>query len=226
MTKFTSLFLALSLGLNLALEAHEVWIEDLPTGQLVVRFAEYGEDYETSPGHLDELSLPESWKVEAEGVAELQVQKAADHFALLNTDAKMSVQAETVFKVIGGKPGGKGDNAGPSRRPFFYARWHVHGSADAKPTLNLDLVPTGKPGELCLYFRGKPLPGIEVTAHLPDGKEQALTSDAKGLVQVSTEQKGLYMVNVKRYREMIDGFTAGKAYTAVSHNCSVAWKQP
>ena len=71
MTKFTSLFLALSLGLNLALEAHEVWIEDLPTGQLVVRFAEYGEDYETSPGHLDELSLPESWKVEAEGVAYL-----------------------------------------------------------------------------------------------------------------------------------------------------------
>lgn len=227
MKSFTSLFVVAGLSLaSLTTQAHEVWIEDLPTGQLVVRFAEYGDDYETSPGHLDDLSLPESWKVEAAGVAELKVQTAADHFALLETDAKMSIQAETVFKVIGGKPGGKGDDAGPSRRPFFYARWHVFGAEAAKPTLNLDLVPTGKPGELCLYFRGKPLPGTEVTAHLPNGKEQSLKTDANGLVQVSADQKGLYMVNVKRYREKIDGFSGGKAYNAVSHNCSVAWRQP
>ena len=210
-----------------AASAHEVWIEPLATGQLVVRFAEYGEDYETSPGHLDSLTLPESWKIEADGlVNRLVVKKAADHFALEGAAATMSVQAETVFEVIGGKPGGKGDQAGPSRRPFFYARWYAFGSGAAKPTLNLDLVPTDKPGQVCVYFRGRPLADIEVTVHLPDGKEQDLKSDKDGLVQASVEQSGFYMLHCKRYREQIDGFTGGKAYNAVSHNCSVAWRKP
>lgn len=223
-----SLLLASTLGLTLTPAlAHEVWIEDTPAGALVVRFAEYGEDYETSPGHLDSLALPESWIAGADGsVTKLVVAKAADHFSLADANPKLSVQAETIFDVIGGKPGGKGDQAGPSRRPFFYARWHVVGSEPAKPTLNLDLVPTGKPGEVCVYFRGKPLADIAVHAHLPEGKEIELKSDKDGLVTVPVDKSGFYMLNCKRYREIIDGFSGGKPYTAVSHNCSVAWRQP
>lgn len=223
-----TLALAATLGLSSGTAlAHEVWIEDLPTGQLVVRFAEYGEDFEESPGNLDSLSLPESWVATAEGVSKLTVTTAKDHFALADTNAKQSVQAETIFNVIGGKPGGKGDQAGPSRRPFFYARWYSFGTTEvAKPATNLDLVPTGKPGEVCVYFRGKPLADIEVFAHTPDGKELTFKSDKDGLVKVPVEQPGFYMLNCKRYREIIDGFSGGKPYTAVSHNCSVTWRQP
>ncbi len=37
--------------------AHEVWIEDTHEGQLVVRFAEYGDDFEKSPGALDAMNI-------------------------------------------------------------------------------------------------------------------------------------------------------------------------
>lgn len=51
------LFLAVAAFATHAL-AHEVWIEDTPDGQLIVRFAEYGEKFEKSPGALDALSIP------------------------------------------------------------------------------------------------------------------------------------------------------------------------
>jgi uncharacterized GH25 family protein len=206
--------------------AHEVWIEDLPNGQLVARFAEWGEAFEKSPGHLDSLSLPESWTTSSQAPVEVTTRRAADHFALEGATAQDATQAETIFKVIGGRPGGKGDDAGPSRRPFFYARWHVAGSGAAQPSLNLDLVPTANAGEFRLYFRGKPLPDVEVEAHSPDAKGYTLKTNADGLVQIPITAQGLYMAHVKRHREKIDGFAAGKAYTAVSHNCSVAWRQP
>lgn len=223
----SSLLVAAGLLTTTFATAHEVWIEDLPTGQLVVRFAEYGEDYEESPGNLDSLSLPEGWIATAEGANKVNVQKNKDHFSLDGAKADMTVQAETIFNVIGGKPGGKGDQAGPSRRPFFYARWYAFGTTEAaKPGTNLDIVPTGKPGEVCVYFRGKPIADIEVFAHTPDGKQHSFKSDKAGLVTVPVDQPGFYMLNCKRYREIIDGFSGGKPYTAVSHNCSVAWRQP
>ena len=206
--------------------AHEVWIEDTPSGELVVRFAEWGDEYEKSPGNLDMLTVPEAWSQAKDGATtSLQVKKGADGFPLAGATKTTSVQAETIFNVIGGEPGGTGDQAGPSRRPFFYARWHVPGQEAAKPSLNFDIVPTGKAGEFCVYFRGKPLPDIEVFAHMPEGREAMLKSDKDGLVSISVDKSGTYMLHCKRYREMINGFSGGKAYTAVSHNCSVCWRQ-
>ena len=207
--------------------AHEVWIEDTASGELVVRFAEWGDEYEKSPGHLDSLSTPEAWSQAADGtVSPVEVKKSSDGFPLSGTTLKMSVQAETVFNVIGGNPQGKGDQAGPSRRPFFYARWQTPGKEAGKPTMNFDIVPTGRPNEVCVYFRGKPLPDVEVFAHMPEGQEATLKSDKDGLVKVPSEKPGIYMLHCKRYREMINGFTGGKAYTAVSHNCSLTWRIP
>lgn len=223
----TSFFAALALGALAPLAtAHEVWIEDTPEGGLAIRFAEWGDDYETSPGHLDSLSIPEAWSQAKDGtLTPLKLTKGKDGFPLEGVTKTDSVQAETIFNVIGGNPQGKGDQAGPSRRPFFYARWHVAGKEAAKPTTNFDLVPTGKPGEVCLYFRGKPLPDIEVFAHLPEGKEATLKTDKDGLVTVPVDKPGIYMLHCKRYREQINGFSGGKPYTAVSHNCTVTWRQ-
>jgi len=215
--KFTALLFASLLAVA---SAHEVWIEDTPDGQLVVRFAEFGDDYEKSPGHLDALDQPRAFAFSPEGKAGvLDVKKLADGFALAGASPKTSAFAEAGFQVMGG-----GDKA--ARRPIFYARWHVPGAKAAEPALNFDLVPTANAGEARVTFRGKPLPGVKVTAYLADGSEQELTADAEGLVRVTATKPGLYLIAGKHQREDQAGFANGKAYAAVSHNCSLAWRQP
>ncbi len=75
--------LAAIAGLVQTAAGHEVWIEDTPEGNLVVRFAEYGEKFAVSPGALDALTLPFAWTPAAG--AEV---KALPRLSLL-TDKKM-----------------------------------------------------------------------------------------------------------------------------------------
>jgi uncharacterized GH25 family protein len=202
--------------------AHEVWIEDLPDGQLVVRFAEFGDDFEKSPGNLDLISVPAAWTPGAEGkMTAFEAQKKADHFLLVGASPKNPAQAETGFAVMG-KPG---NPEKPARKPFFYARWYVPGTT-AEPALIFDLVPTGKPGEVKVWFRGKPQAGVKVTVHPPEGDEIEVTSDAEGLIRFAADKKGFWMIAAAHQREATPGFSGGKPYDAVSHNCSLAWRQP
>src|SRR5262249_19707249 len=141
----------------------EVWIEDTSDGQLIVRFAEYGEKFEKSPGALDALTLPFAWTpavetpkegptaagesraakedrdIRAGKVDAFEVQKKSDGFFLAGSTAAMPAQIETGFTVMGKA----GDPEKPARKPFFYARWHPPGAGAAQPGLNFDLVPTG-----------------------------------------------------------------------------------
>jgi len=201
--------------------AHEVWIEDTPGGQLVVRFAEYGDDFEKSPGALDMVSLPAAWTSGAEGKVTLfEVQKKADHFLLVNAAPAQAVQAETGFAVMGKA----GNPEKPARKPFFYARWHAAGAGAAEPALIFDIVPTGTAGEARVFFRGKPLAEAKVKLHLPNFEEKELTSDAEGRVRFDASKPGFYMLSVAHQREATPGFSGGKAYDAVSHNCSLAFR--
>lgn len=202
--------------------AHEVWLEDAPGGQLVVRFAEYGDAYEKSPGALDMLSLPGAWKAGSEGkVVPFEVIKKNDHFLLSGATPADAAQVETSFGVMG-KPGNPDK---PARKPHFYARWHVAGTP-AEPALNFDLVPSATAGEVTVYFRGKPVAGVKVTFHPPKGEDQELTSDESGKVKFTTTGPGLYMMAAAHQRETTAGFSGGKPYDVVSHNCSLAWRQP
>jgi hypothetical protein len=242
-TLSTLLALATS-ALTYSAAAHEVWIEDTPEGGLVVRFAEYGEKFEKSPGALDMLTLPFAWTPGVEAPAEpkktgeesagareerairegkvdsFEVKKKEDGFVLTGAVATQSVQIETGFTVMGKA----GDPEKPARKPFFYARWQPTGAVAAKPALNFDLVPTETTGKVCVYFRGKPLAGVKVTLYPPGAAEQELTSDAAGLVQFAAEKPGLYLLTSAHQRETISGFFGGKAYDAISHNCSLAWR--
>lgn len=222
--------------------AHEVWIEDTPEGLLVVRFAEYGEKFEKSPGALDALTLPFAWAPAAEATAggnesrgareerdiragkvdAFEVQKKADGFALVGSAASKPAQIETGFTVMGKA----GDPGKPARKPYFYARWQPAGAGAGQPALNFDLVPTGQKGEVRVYFRGKPLAGVKVTLHPPGEGDKELTSDADGLVHFSAEKPGLYLLSAAHQRESIAGFFGGKGYDAISHNCSLSWRQP
>lgn len=235
-----------SCALTLQATAHEVWIEDTPEGHLYVRFAEYGDDLEKSPGALDALTPPFAWKdaaapvaseesapggeaparvreaIAAGRVSTIPAQKKSDGYLLEGASARNATQLETGFTVMG-KPG---DAEKPARKPFFYARWHTAESGAAKPALNFDLVPTGENGKVCVYFRGKPLAGVKVTLYPPAEPEVELVSDERGVVSFTTKKPGLYMMAAAHQRESIPGFFGGKQYDAVSHNCSLSWRQP
>lgn len=226
--------------------AHEVWIEDTPDGQLVVRFAEYGEKFEKSPGALDALTLPFAWApavetkpadaatagespaakedrdIRAGQVAAFEVQKKSDGFLLTGSAATQPAQIETGFTVMGKA----GDPEKPARKPYFYARWQPPGAGAAQPALNFDLVPTADSGTVCIYFRGKPVAGIPVKLYPPGEAEKEFTSDTGGLVHFTATKPGFYLLTAAHYREAVAGFFGGKAFDAISHNCSLAWRQP
>lgn len=191
--------------------AHSVWIEP-KDNQLAIRFAEPGDDFETSPGYLDNLSVPVAFSLVTNSPTAIAVSKKSDHFLLIGASPTNVTCAETAFTVRGG------------RKPNFYARWQLH-LEKAAPLLTLDLVPTGKPGEVRAYFRGQPLGGIKATLHAPDEKELELTADAEGFLRFDAKQPGQYLLTIAHHRESLAGFYAGISYGETSHNCSLCWQQ-
>jgi hypothetical protein len=208
-----SILCALTISATSAAYAHSVWIEQ-NGNNLVIRFAEPGNGFETSPGYLDNLSSPVSFVVGTNAPLPIEASKKSDNFLLVGASPAKITCAETSFTVRGG------------RKPIFYARWQPTGAGAAKPMLTLDLVPTGKPGEARVYFRGQPLGGIAVTLRTPDEKEQELTANAEGFLHFEPKQAGQYLLTIAHYREVLGGFYDGQPYKETSHNCSLTWQQP
>jgi uncharacterized GH25 family protein len=199
--------------------AHSVWIEEeAPGGRLVVRFGEFGDEYETSPGHLDSLdAVVASSPGGTNDVKSVQTEKNPDFFDLKDLAKEPVVVVETGFPVMPST--GK-----PSRKPYFYARWWDGKSAVEKPMLTLDLLPTGKPGEVRVFFRNQPAADAKVTLYTPDANDVELVSDENGIVRFEVKETGLYMLKCGRYREDRDGFSAGQHFGLVSHNSSLTWR--
>ncbi len=216
-------FLTLILAVVLPAAAHSVWIEPSPEGVLVIRFAEPDGKFEKSPGHLDSLTPPLAWKIgDTNTPVRLDVQKERDRFVITGSVQTDAVQTETAFAVMGARGPASG---GAGRKPNFYARWQPDLQTEAVPALTLDLVPTGKPGEVRLLFRGQPVAGKAATFRTPDEKEVELTTDTDGLLRFSSSQPGLHLLTVAHHRETQPGFHGGKAYELNSHNASLTWVQ-
>ncbi|MGE3309446.1 MAG: hypothetical protein AB7O66_05695 [Limisphaerales bacterium] len=199
--------------------AHSVWIEATPSGGLALRFAEPDGKFETSPGHLDELTVPAAFMISAEGSqVVLEAEKQRDRFEFKAGVSKQAAGAEASYLVMG-PPGG------PGRRPVFYARWHPWGAGPATPFLTLDIVPTGKPGEARAYLRGKPLGGVRAIWRTPDEREQELTADAEGYFRFNPTQAGIHHLRIARHREPLAGFHLGRSYDQTSHNACLTWEQ-
>ncbi len=192
---------------------HSVWIEPLDNGQLVVRFAEPDGKFETSPGYLDNLSSPVSFILASNAPSAVETLKKSDHFLLPTAWKTNTSCVETVFTVRGG------------RKPYFYARWQPSGAGAGMPLLNLDLVPTGKAGEVKAWFRGKPLAGVKATLRTPDEKEQEITADDAGLLRFEAKQAGQYLLTIAHYREPLAGFFGGRSYEQTSHNAALSWRE-
>lgn len=199
--------------------AHSVWIEPISATQLVIRFAEPDGRLEQSPGHLDSLSTPVAFTVLTNVPVGVEITKSSNHFRLALASPTNAACAESSFIVMSssGKPG---------RKPIFYARWSPGLGLAAVPALNLDLVPTGKPGQVRVYFRGKPLGSVKTVLRTPDEVEKEITADADGFIHFESNQSGQHHLSVARHREPLSGFHGGNAHDMTSHNAALTWRQP
>jgi hypothetical protein len=193
--------------------AHTVWIEPL-NGRLVIRFAEPAGSFEKSPGHLDSLSAPAAFTVVTNTALAVESPKSTNHFALVSAAATNPAGVESIFTVRA------------ARKPHFYARWQPAGAGAGTPMLTFDLVPTGKPGEVRVYFRGQPLGGLTAVMRTPDDTEKEIPVDAEGFIRFESKQPGLHLLMIPHYREPIPGFHLGKTYKETSHNTALSWVQP
>ena len=191
--------------------AHTVWIEPLD-GKLVIRFAELSGNYEKSPGHLDSLSAPSVFTVVTNTPVMVEAIKTTNHFHMAGASPTNVAGAESIFTVRAG------------RKPHFYARWQLSGAGT--PMLTFDLVPTGKPGEARVYFRGQPVGGLKATLRTPDDTEKEIAVDADGYVRFDSKQSGLHLLTIAHHREPIGGAHLGRAYEQTSHNTALTWVQP
>ena len=211
MRKHLALLLAF-LTLGFSTYAHSVWIEQ-KDNHLVVRFAEPGEAFETSPGYLDSLSSPLGFVMLTNKPVASEILKKSDHFLISGASPATVACVESAFTVRGG------------RKPYFYARWQPDMTMAGTPLLTFDLVPTGKPGEVRVYFRNQPLPGVSATLRQPDSKEEEVIADSDGMLHFKAEKAGQYLLTSAHHREPLAGFHRGVAYTEISHNCSLVWIQ-
>jgi uncharacterized GH25 family protein len=175
--------------------AHHIWLE--PDGKSVrLCFGEFADNIrESSPGYLDKFPGPSGTHLSSKGEAKLTLTKTASAFTIPARVGKGEsiIVEEANYPVLERKQGDK------TTRTFWTpaARYITDFSAQA-PRLALDIVPTGKTGEVQVVFRGKPLPKAEVEIVAPSGWALQKNSDDQGKVSFPIPWKGAYVVKVRQ----------------------------
>ena len=104
------------------------------------------------------------------------------------------------------------------------ARWVASLAKPVAPTAALDLVPTGKPGQLKVVFHGAPLPKAKVELVSPSGWAREATSGDDGTVTFALPWKGQYVAEVK-HSDKTPGEAQGQKYGEVSHLITLSFVQ-
>ena len=205
--------------IQLSSYGHSVYFDENKNSEIKLRFGEFQDEYEESPGYLDSLDAINAWKINDKNEPEkLDIEKQKNGFSLTAQNSD-NIAAQTGFPVMA--------RTDQTRKPYFYARWCADFKRKSIPSLTLDIVPNGQEGEVKVYFRGKPLNGIKLNLYTPDYDKIELISDKNGIVlfKENIKSKGIYMLKIARYSENITGFDQGKLYKIISHNCSLNWNQ-
>ncbi len=174
-------------------QAHHVWIEQ-DGKQARLYFGEFNLNLrEISPGLLDKLSAPTARLVTSKGAEALTLTKTAQAYVMTaHAAAGESIIAEeqnypAYDKTVDGKT---------VRAIYRPAARYINDFRPQTPMLTLDVVPTGTPGELRVYFQGQSLAKAKVTVVAESGWTQQLSSDEQGMFKVALPWKSGYAVEV------------------------------
>lgn len=202
--------------------AHQVWLENAG-GQARLHFGEFNENLrETSPGRLDQFKGVPLLEQQRPGATAQRVegQLGKDAFVYATTGAPGTLLAVAAYPLI--------DRSKRSLPAMFWqpsARWVAGLTHAVAPTAPLDLVPTGKPGELKAIYKGAPLPKAKVQLAAPSGWTREAETGEDGTVRFVTPWKGQYVAEVK-HSDKTEGATAqGEKYGEASYVTTLTFVQ-
>lgn len=207
-----------------AAQAHQIWIEPVTGQQAVVRFGEFAENVrESSPGNLDKLGPTRATLVGAQGDKTAAGSKTADGFTLPFAPAA----GEAVVAEAAQYPLYKFKKADREMLGWYYPTARLTTDfAQQQPRNTLDLVPAGKPGEMQVFFRGKPLAKAKVALVTQSGWAKEKQTDEQGKVAFDLPWKGLYVAEVTR-DDTSGGERQGpnglERYNTVNYVATLAW---
>lgn len=201
--------LALSLfGATSSASAHQIWLEQ-PAGakEAKLAFGEFGENMrELSPGRLDKFVSPTATLLSTKGDKPLTLTKGADGFVVPAKAGKGDsiVVEDSSYPLIVRKGGGHGAPAATApkekeketRLAWTPAARHITDFHAQPAKLTLDILPTGKPGELQVVYKGKPLPEAKVEITAASGWGQEAETDKDGKVTFALPWKTSYLVGL------------------------------
>ncbi len=204
------LFAALMFGG--AAHAHQIWLEQTPKAAHVY-FGEFGENLrETSPGLLDKFGKPSATLSSEKGDQALTLSKEANAFVLSARAGKN----QTIIVEEASYPGFEKKTGDTIVRSIWTpAARLVTSDAAQAPKLTLDLVPSGKPGEFKVYYKGQPLPKAKVGIIVQSGWAKEAVSDEQGAVNFDLPWQGTYVLEV-HHTDKTAGERDGKPYDVAS----------
>lgn len=192
--------------------AHQVWLENA-AGQARLHFGEFNENLrETSPGRLDQFkgvpALEQRTGATAQRVAG-QLGKDGFHYTVTGTPD--TLLAAATYPLID-----RSKRNLPTMHWQPAARWVAGLTQAVAPTAPLDLVPTGKPGEFKVVYKGAPLPKAKVQLAAPSGWTREAEAGEDGTVSFVTPWKGQYVAEVK-HSDKTPGEVQGEKYGEASY---------
>jgi uncharacterized GH25 family protein len=176
-----------------AAHAHQIWIEQDSKGARLY-FGEFGANLrEDSPGLLDKLTALSGRLLTAKGDKPVVLTKTGAAFTIDGRVAK----GESIVAEEGAFPSWESKDGGKTIRTVWApAARYVPDLGARAAVLTLDVVPTGKTGELQVVFRGKPLAAAEVVLVSASGWDRHAETDAEGKVTFALPWKGSYVAVV------------------------------
>jgi uncharacterized GH25 family protein len=193
--------------------AHQVWLENTG-GQARLHFGEFNENLrESSPGALDKFKgVPVLEQVAGTNTQRLDGKLGKDAFTYTTTGTPDTLFATAAYPLI--------DRSKRNQPAMVWqpsARWVAGLAKPVAPTAPLDLVPTGKPGELKVVYKGAPVPKAKVQLAAPSGWTREAEAGEDGTVTFVTPWKGQYVAEVK-HTDKTEGTTAqGEKYGEASY---------
>lgn len=204
---------ALAAPLTTTAHAHQVWLENAG-GQARLHFGEFNENLrETSPGLLDKFKGVPTLEQQGPGASapRVQGQRGKDAFTYTVAGTPQTLFAAPTYPLI--------DRSKRNLPAMVWqpsARWVAGLAQPVAPTAPLDLVPTGKPGELKVVYQGQPLPKAKVQLAAPSGWTREAETGEDGIVTFVTPWKGQYVAEVK-HTDKTPGEAQGEKYGEASY---------